>query len=118
MMSSSSIKLMSPDVGDDETAALKRVIESGWLGKGQETEQFETEFARHLGVDRQCVVSATSCSEALFHAVALLDLQAGDEVVLPSISFLAAAQAICAAGATPVFCDVDPHSLSARLQDI
>jgi dTDP-4-dehydro-2,3,6-trideoxy-D-glucose 4-aminotransferase len=54
----------------------------------------------------------------LFHTAALLDLQAGDEAVLPSISFLAAAQAICAAGTTPVFCDVDPHSLKARLQDI
>jgi dTDP-4-amino-4,6-dideoxygalactose transaminase len=107
------IHLHSPDTGPDEIAAIERVLASGWLGKGAETKSFEAEFARHLGVPAESVVTVPSCSEALFHAVQLLDLSPGDEVVLPTVSFLAAGQAILAAGATPVLCDVDPRTLNA-----
>jgi aminotransferase len=107
------LHLHSPDVGQEELAAIQRVLSSGWLGRGRETEAFEDEFAVHLGVARDTVVTVPSCSEALFHAVQLLDLEPGDEVVLPTISFLAAAQAVRATGATPVLCDVDPNSLNA-----
>ncbi len=106
------IQLHSPDVGREELEAIERVLATGWLGKGGETTRFVEEFACHLGVEARTIVTVPSCSEALFHAVQLLDLAPGDEVVLPTISFVAAAQAVLAASATPVLCDVDSRSLN------
>ncbi|GAB6124838.1 DegT/DnrJ/EryC1/StrS family aminotransferase [Humidesulfovibrio idahonensis] len=112
------MNLHSPDVGPEELAALQTVLASGWLGKGVETASFEDEFAQHLCVPRESIFTVPSCSEALFHAVRLLDLQPGDEVLLPTISFLAAGQAIRAAGAIPVLCDVDPRTLNATARTV
>lgn len=106
------LSLHAPDLGPEEAAALQAVLDSGWLGKGPQTRQFEEEFARHLGVAREGVFTVPSCSEALFHAVRLLDLQPGDEVLLPTVCFVAAAQAVRAAGAVPVLCDVDSRTLN------
>ena len=106
------INVFQPALGAEELEAVRQVFESNWPGKGRVTDRFETEFAHHLGVARDLLRSANSCTEGLFLAMALLDLGPGDEVILPSISFVGAANAIVASGAQPVFCDVDPTSLN------
>jgi aminotransferase len=106
------INVFQPALGAEELDAVRKVFESNWPGKGKVTDQFETEFARHLGTDRELVRSANSCTEGLFLAMALLGIGPGDEVILPSISFVGAANAIMASGAQPVFCDVDRASLN------
>lgn len=112
------INVFQPALEAEELDAVRRVFESSWPGKGKVTAQFETEFARHLGTDRELLRSVNSCTEGLFQAVALLGIGPGDEVILPSISFVGAANAVVACGARPVFCDVDAASLNCTADTI
>ena len=88
------INVMQPSLGERELAAVREVFESNWIGKGVRTEGFETAFAAHLGVGRRHVTSLNSCTEALFLAMELSGIGPGDEVVLPTVSFVGAANAI------------------------
>lgn len=112
------INVFQPTLGEEELAAVKEVFESNWLGYGPRSKEFEAGFARHLGVDAEHTLFINSCTAGLFLAVELLGLGAGDEVVLPSVSFVAAANAVAASGAVPVFCEVDPHTLNPTAEQI
>lgn len=112
------INLFQPDISDREVDAAAQVLRSGWLGRGQRTADFESAFALHLGVGQDAVVSTTCCTEGMFQAISAIGLGPGDEVVLPSISFIGAAHAVRASGATVVLCDVDPASLNPRAADV
>lgn len=95
----------------DEVAARQRaVLESGRYVLGPEVEAFEREFAAFTGV-RHCVGVANG-TEALTIALRALGVGAGDEVVVPALTFYATAEAVVNAGAVPVFCDVDPATLT------
>lgn len=91
-------------------AALERVVASGRFILGPEVEAFEAELAGYLGV-RHCVGVANG-TEAITIALRALGVEPGDEVVLPSFTFYATAEATVAAGAIPVFCDVDPATFN------
>ncbi|MFI2778822.1 DegT/DnrJ/EryC1/StrS family aminotransferase [Streptomyces sp. ALB3] len=106
------IHLFQPQTGDEELAAVAEVFAEKWLGHGPRTKAFEAEFAAHVGVDPEHMVFLNSGTAGLFLAMECLGLGEGDEVVLPSLSFLAAANAVLAMGARPVFCDVDPRTLN------
>jgi dTDP-4-amino-4,6-dideoxygalactose transaminase len=97
---------------DRYTPALKErlaaVIESGRYILGPEVEAFEREFADYLGA-RHCVGVANG-TDALTIALRALGVQPGDEVVMPSFTFYATAEAAVNAGAVPVFCDIDPST--------
>ncbi|MFF5860142.1 DegT/DnrJ/EryC1/StrS family aminotransferase [Streptomyces sp. NPDC012751] len=112
------IHLFQPQTGELELAAVAEVFADQWLGHGPRTKAFETEFATHLGVDPAHTIFLNSGTAGLFLALECLDLAEGDEVVLPSLSFLAAANAVVAAGARPVFCDVDPRTLNPTARHI
>ncbi|MFE6721718.1 DegT/DnrJ/EryC1/StrS family aminotransferase [Streptomyces albidoflavus] len=112
------INLFQPQVGAEELDAVNAVFGDRWLGHGPRTKAFEEEFATHLGVAPEHVAFVNSGTAGLFLAVEALDLGPGDEVVLPSLSFLAAANAVMAAGARPVFCDADRRTLNPTLEDI
>src|SRR5687768_8465038 len=112
-MPSDPINVFQPTLGAEELEAVGGVFASSWVGRGARTDRFESEFAAHLGVDRGLVRSVSCCTEGLFQSMDLLGIGAGDEVVLPTISFVGAANAVAACGATPVFCDVDPRTLNA-----
>jgi aminotransferase len=112
------INLFRPTLGEAELDAVAEVFESGWVGAGARTLGFESAFAAHLGVDPASMIFISSCTAGLFAAIDLLNIQPGDEIVLPSISFVADANAIVARGGRPVFCDVDPRTLNAQLSDI
>jgi dTDP-4-amino-4,6-dideoxygalactose transaminase len=95
----------------DEVAARQRaVLDSGRYVLGPEVEAFEAEFASFVGV-RHCVGVANG-TEALTIALRALGVQAGDEVVVPALTFYATAEAVVNAGARPVFCDVDPGTFA------
>ena len=87
---------------------LAEVARSGRYILGPEVEGFEREFAAYLGVEH-CIGVANG-TEALTIALRALGVRAGDEVVLPSFTFYATAEAVVNAGAQPVFCDIDPDS--------
>lgn len=112
------INVYQPTLGKEELDALKDVFESNWLGKGKRVAEFEEKYANHLGVSKDLVLTTNCCSEGLFSSMHLLDIQPGDEVIVPTISFIGAGNAVCAHGAKLVLCDVDPRTLNARAEDI
>lgn len=112
------INIFQPSLGEEELRAVAEVFASNWLGHGPRTGAFEAEFAGHLGVPPEHLVFINSATAGLHLAAELLGLGPGDDVVLPSISFVGAANAVAARGARPVFCDVDPHSLNPTVEDL
>jgi dTDP-4-amino-4,6-dideoxygalactose transaminase len=104
------IRLSKSTVGDRERDALAQVIGDGRLGMGSFVEKFEKELAAFIGGGREvmCVNTGTS---ALHLAVQACGIGSGDEVLVPTITYVASFQAVSATGATPVACDVDPGTL-------
>jgi aminotransferase len=112
------INVFQPELRDEELAAVKAVMSSNWTGRGKITDQFESAWAAHLGVDRERVMSVSCCTEGLFQAVVSAGVTAGDEVILTSISFVGAGNAVLAAGGRPVFADVNLRTLNPSVADI
>jgi len=88
--------------------AIACVLASGVFLLGPETEAFEAEFARFCG--RQHAVAVASGTEALRLVLVAMEIGAGDEVIVPAMTAVPTAAAVCAAGATPVFVDVDAET--------
>jgi perosamine synthetase len=102
------IPIARPLIGDEERAAVDRVLRSGGMAQGPEVEAFENEFSKLVG-GRHCV-AVNSGTSALHLALVAMGISAGDEVIVPSFSFAATANAVCLAGGTPVFVDIDPDT--------
>lgn len=94
-----------PDFSADEIEAVTRVLRSGWVGMGAETIAFEKELEAYVKASH--VVTVNSCTSALFLSALAAGVGPGDEVVCPSLTWCATANAALHLGATPVFCDVD-----------
>lgn len=99
------IPVMRPWLGPEESAAVAEVIASGWIAQGPRVASFETAVCATVGADYGVAVS--SCTAALHLALVAMGFRAGDEIVVPSLSFIATANAVRYVGATPVFADVD-----------
>jgi perosamine synthetase len=97
-----------PFVGDEECAAVDRVLRSGSLAQGPEVAQFEQEFAAHFGLGRPCV-AVSSGTSGLHVGLLASGVGAGDEVIVPSFTFAGTANAVALAGARPVFADISPR---------
>jgi len=102
----SRINVMQPWLGPEEIAAVSEVIASGWVAQGPRVAAFEGAFAEAMQVEH--AVAASSCTTALHLALVVAGVRADDEVVVPSFSFVATANAPTYVGARPVFADVDP----------
>ena len=100
------LNVMQPWLGDEEVEAVTEVIASGWIAQGPRVAAFEEAFACRQHAAHAIAVS--SCTAALHLALEIAGVQAGDEVVVPSFSFIATANAPTYVGARPVFADVDP----------
>jgi perosamine synthetase len=97
-----------------EGAAVAAVIESGWVSQGPKVAEFEARFAERVGA--AAGVAASNCTTALALALYAAGVGPGDEVIVPSLSFIATANAAWMIGAMPVFADIDPmtYNLDAR----
>ncbi len=100
------IPIALPLIGEEEAAAARGVVLSGWLSQGPQVAAFEREFAALVGAAHASAVS--NCTTALHLALQALEIGPGDEVVTASHSFIATANCIRYTGATPVFADIDP----------
>lgn len=112
------INVFQPSLGDEEIEAISGVIKSNWLGKGKKTTEFEEKFASHLGTTAVHVKTTNCCSEGLFNSMDIFDIGEGDEVILPTPSFVGAANAIQSHRANIAFCDVDRRTLNATASTI
>jgi aminotransferase len=112
------INLFQPAVGRGELGAIADVFASNWLGVGERVERFERSFAEYVGCSATEMLAITSCTEGLFQAVGALSIGPGDEVVMPTISFVGAAHAVRAAGADVVLCDVDSATLNPTMAHV
>lgn len=104
------ISVFGSKVDDREIESVGETMRSQWLGLGYKVEAFEKAFSSRLKLDNFLMVD--SGSNALHLAVTLLDLPKGSEIILPSFTWVACAQAILLAGHVPVFCDVDLKSMN------
>ena len=101
------INVMKPWLGTEEIAAVSEVISTGWIAQGPRVAAFEEAFAARMEAGH--AVAASSCTTALHLALVVAGIGPGDDVVVPSFSFIATANAPTYVGARPVFADVD-HS--------
>jgi perosamine synthetase len=105
------IRLAEPQIGADEEAAVLHVLRSGQLTQGPEVEAFEEEFAGSLGAGLHAI-AVNSGTSALHLVMAAMGFGPGDEVIVPSFTFAATANAVAFTGATPVFVDIDPTTFN------
>src|SRR5450756_1532325 len=108
-MSQTFIPAAKPQIGEEERAAVDRVLRSGMIAQGPEVAAFEKEFAERLVGGRTCV-AVSSGTGGLHLGLLAAGVGPGDEVIVPSFTFAATANSVALTGATPVFADIDPES--------
>jgi dTDP-4-amino-4,6-dideoxygalactose transaminase len=117
------VPLFDLDLGEEEYRSVKGVLDSKWLTMGQVTKDFESAFADYLGVKHAMAVSSGTAAMHLAHHA--LGLEQGDEVICPSLTFVATANTIRYTGATPVFADIasfddltiSPEDMESRIDE-
>ena len=115
------IPLFEPDLTEADKAAVREVLDSGWITMGSKVAAFEQKFASYVGA--RFAIAVNSCTAALHLANVLIDLGPGDEVIVPSLTFAATANAVAMTGATVIFADIhsdddwtiDPEDIAAKI---
>lgn len=110
------IPVQRPQLGEEELKAVAAIFSSRWLGLGSATKEFEDRLKDMLGVRH--VLAVNTGTSALHLALEALQLKPGDEVIVPSLTFVASVQAILMAGLRPVFCDVSVETLELDLESV
>src|SRR3989441_9446960 len=111
-----SIPITKPALGEEEARAPFDSIKSGWVTQGPKVAEVEKAGAAYVGARHG--LATTSCTTGLHLALASLGVGPGDEVIVPSFTFIASANAILYTGATVVFCEIDPRTYNADPADI
>jgi perosamine synthetase len=110
------IPITKPFFDEEEKLAVNETIESGWIVQGQKVAEFEKEFSKFVNVNYSVAVS--SCTTALHLALLLLDVKEGDEVIVPSFTFVATANVVEYVKAKPVFADIDIKTFNISIDSI
>jgi dTDP-4-amino-4,6-dideoxygalactose transaminase len=111
------VPLSDIEIGAEELSAVERVLRSKWLSMGEVTREFEEAFAAFIGVKH--AIAVTNATAALHLAHMALDISQGDEVIVPSLTFVATANSILYNGGRPVFAEIQgAHDLNISPEDI
>jgi perosamine synthetase len=110
VVASKTVPVARPSFGAREERAVVEALRSGWVSQGPRVAEFERRFAQYVGAAEAVAVS--SCTTALHLALVAAGIRPGEEVLCPSLSFIATANAIVYAGAKPVFVDIDPFTFN------
>jgi len=110
------IQFSRPYTAEEEAQAAADVVRSGWIVGGPELAAFETEFAARCGAAH--AVGVSSWTSGAFLTLHALGIGPGDEVLVPSYTFIASVNVIVHCGATPVFVDIDAHTWNVDPQDL
>ena len=116
MVKNNKIKLSKSSITQAEKEAVLKVLDKEYLGMGEEVKIFEEKIKNYLKTDMEVVCVGTG-TFALHISLSALGLKIGDEVLVPSLNYVAAFQAISATGAKPVSCEVDPNTLFFDVDD-
>lgn len=108
------VPLSIPDIGDKEINEVVKVLKSGWLAHGPKTKEFEELFANYIGTKN--ATSLNSCASALQLVIEGLDMRG--EIILPSLTMSASANAVVRGGVKPVFVDIDPDTFNMDVSKI
>ncbi|MFA6142102.1 MAG: DegT/DnrJ/EryC1/StrS family aminotransferase [Candidatus Omnitrophota bacterium] len=111
----SNIPCAKPYLDAKELACVRRVFDTGWLGMGSVVHEFEEALKNYLGVRN--VIAVNTGTSALHIALESYGIGAGDEVIVPSLTFVATAHAVSMCGAKAIFCDVDEDTLNIDIDD-
>ena len=110
------IPISNPLIGAEELNAIKPIFNSGWLGMGEATENFEEKIKSYIGAKH--VIATNTGTSSIHLAMDTYGIKEGDEVIVPSITYAASIQAILFTGATPVFCESRIKDLSIDIKDV
>jgi perosamine synthetase len=110
------IPIAKPYLTEQDAQAAYDAIMSGWITQGPRVQEFEEKFASYTGAKHAVAVS--NCTTGLHLAMIVAGIQAGDEVICPSMSYIATANSIMYVGATPVFAEVHPETYNLDVADV
>ncbi len=105
-----------PFLDNSEIKIAKKVLDEGWLGLGKYVTKFESEISKYLNLKNKYVSCVSTGTDAIFMGLLLAGVKKGDEVILPSLNFIAGPQSVILSGAKPVFCDVEEDTLCIDLK--
>ncbi len=110
------IPVFQPNYGKEEIEAVSKVLKSGWIGLGPKTEKFEKQFAAYVGAP--FAIALNSATAALHLSLLAAGIGKGDEVIVPSLTFISTAHAVLYVGARPVFADIERDTLCIDPADV
>lgn len=110
------ISAARPVIGKEELEEVKKVFETGWLGMGDRVFQFENELKTKFG--RKHAICVNNGTAAIHIALDSSGIKAGDEVIVPSLTFIATIQPVLMCGARPVFCDIELDDLNISVKRV
>jgi len=113
-MTDNLIRLSKTCIDEAEKRAVMKILDNEYLGMGSEVQQFEKELSKYFGRKAVCVINGTS---ALHLSLQCCDIGVGDEVLVPTLTYIASFQAISATGAIPIACDINKNSCLLDLKD-
>lgn len=110
------IQVFKPSLGEEEVEGLREIFKTGWIGLGPKTAEFENRFADYVGA--KYAIGVNSATAALHLACLVSGIGPGDEVLVPTMTFISTAHAPAYCGASPVFVDIEPDTLNISVEDV
>ena len=109
------IPVANPCIGEEEAKAVYDVVRLGWVSMGEKVEEFEHDFAQHVGTKH--AVATNNGTSALHIALIASGIKSGDEVLIPSITFISTANVVLYERAVPILVECDPKTYNISLED-